>query len=88
MSFEPSWQVSVSFTEDEDRTRADAILEFGDARFHGWGRAKRTSGDPNVPVIGEELAASRALADLSNQLIDAASSRIEEFEHRPVHIPR
>ena len=88
MSLEPNWQVNITFTEDEERTRADAILEFGGSRFHGWGRAKRTTGDPSVPVIGEELAAARALADVAHQLLHEASERIETFEHKPVHIPR
>ena len=72
--------------ETEDRTRADAILEFGGQRFHGWGQAKRSPEDPSVPVIGEELAAARALSDLSHQLVHAAADRIESFEGRPVDL--
>lgn len=79
------WRVNVSFTEDEDRTRADAVLETANARFHGFGQAKRASGDPSVPVVGEELAASRALSDLAHQLLQAAAERIEVYEGRPVH---
>jgi len=78
-------RVDVAFTEGADRTRADAIVEFGGERFHGFGQAKRSSDDPSVPVIGEELAAARALSHLSHQLIDAAAERIEAFEGRPVH---
>ncbi|HEX6020360.1 MAG TPA: DUF1876 domain-containing protein [Solirubrobacter sp.] len=81
-----TWQVSLAFTEDGDRTRADAILELASARFHGFGQAKRAPGDPNVPVVGEELAAARALSDLSHQLIQAAADRIEGFEGHPVNL--
>jgi hypothetical protein len=88
MSLEPNWHVTIAFTEDEDRTRADATLDFRGEHFHGWGRAKRAAGDPSVPVIGEELAAARALADLSHQLLQAASERIERFEDRPVDVHR
>ena len=84
MQSEPMWRVEVSFTEEEDRTRADAILVFGDKRFHGWGQAKRSPGDPNVPVVGEELAASRALSELAHHLLHAAADRIEAFEGGPV----
>jgi hypothetical protein len=80
------WHVEVGFTEVDERTRADAILEFAGRRFHGWGQAKRSPGDPNVPVVGEELAAARALSDLSHQLISAAAERIEDYEGRPVSI--
>lgn len=86
MSNEPTWQVTIGFVEEDDRTRADAILEFGGQRFHGWGRAKRSPGDPMVRVIGEELAAARAMSDLSHQLLHAAADRIEEFEGHPVDI--
>jgi hypothetical protein len=83
---EQSWQVNVSFTEDADRTRADAVLELASQRFHGFGQAKRAPADPSVPVIGEELAAARALSDLSHQLLEAAAERIESFEGRPVDV--
>lgn len=86
MSSAPTWQVEVTFSEDEDHTRADAILQLGDQRFHGWGRAKRASGDPNVPVVGEELAAARALSDLTHKLLGAASARIEAWEGSHVAI--
>jgi len=39
-----------------------------------------------VPVIGEELAAARALSDLSHQLLHAAAARIEDFEGHPVKV--
>ncbi len=83
---EQSWPVSVSFTEDAERTRADAVLEFASRRFHGFGQAKRAPEDPNVPVVGQELAAARALADLSHQLLEAAAERIESFEGHPVDV--
>ena len=86
MQSEPQWHVEVAFSEDDDRTRADAILEFGGGRFHGWGQAKRSPGDPSVPVVGEELAAARALSELSHKLLDAAADEIEEFEGRRVEL--
>ena len=83
---EQSWRVDVSFTEDADRTRADAVLELAGQRFHGFGQAKRAPKDPSVPVIGEELAAARALSHLSHQLLEAAAERIEGFEGQPVDV--
>ena len=81
-----AWHVTITFTEDADRTRADAVLELADQRFHGFGQARRAPQDPNVPVIGEDLAAARALSDLSHQLVHAAAERIEAFEGRPVQL--
>jgi Domain of unknown function (DUF1876) len=81
-----SWRVDIGFTEDADRTRADAILELASERFHGFGQAKRAPEDPKVPVIGQDLAAARALSDLSHQLLQAAAERIESFEGHPVKL--
>jgi hypothetical protein len=83
---ELTWQVTVAFTEDADRTRADAILEIADQRFHGFGQAKRAPQDPSVPMIGQDLAAARALSDLSHKLLEAAADRIESFEGHPVKL--
>jgi Rv2632c-like len=83
---EQTWLVNISFTEDADRTRADAILVLANQKFHGLGQAKRAPQDPSVPVIGEELAAARALSDLSHQLLEVAAERIESFEGHPVDV--
>ena len=74
-----TWHVELTFTEDEDRTRADAILGLSGNQFHGFGQAKRAPGDPSVPIVGEELAAARALSDLAHKLLDAAAERIATF---------
>jgi len=79
------WRVEIAFTEDANRTRADAMLEVANQRFHGFGQAKRASEEPNLPVIAADLAAARALSDLSHQLVQVAAERIEAFEGRPVH---
>ena len=81
-----NWRVEIAFSEEGDRTRADAILELASDRFHGYGQAKRAPEDPSVPVIGQDLAAARALSDLSHQLLDAAASRIESAEGHPVRL--
>jgi hypothetical protein len=80
------WHVNIAFTEEGERTRADAVLELASERFHGFGQAKRAPEDPSVPVIGQDLAAARALSDLSHQLLHAAAHRIEAFEGHPVKL--
>ena len=32
-----------------------------------------------MPVVGEELAVARALQDLTNQVMEAANRKIEQF---------
>jgi hypothetical protein len=78
--------IEVLLDETPERTDAKAVMALRDARFTGWGRAKRNPSDANVPLIGEELATARALADLSHQLLEAASARIEAHEGHPVHV--
>lgn len=80
------WQVNISFVEDADRTRADAVLELASQTFHGFGQAKRAPRDPTVPLIGQDLAASRALSNLSHQLLEAAAERIQSYEDGPVRL--
>lgn len=39
-----------------------------------------------MPVIGQDLAAARALSDLSHQSLDAAAARIESREGHTVTV--
>lgn len=78
--------IDVAIEETPDHTDATATMTLRDARFAGWGRARRNPADPNVPKVGEELAVARALADLSHRLIDVAATEIGEFEGHPVHV--
>ena len=83
-----TWSIDLAFTEDEKETRAVVAVALRGERFTGEGSARRNPDDPNVPVVGEELATARALSDLSHKLLDGAAKRIEEFEGRPVSLPR
>ena len=84
---EQNWTVKIAFSEDAERTQADATLEGADDAHRGTGHAKRAPADPSVPAIGHDLAAARALSDLSHQLLSAAAERIESFEGHPVELP-
>jgi Rv2632c-like len=83
-----TWTVEITFSEDEDRTRADAMLTDGAEGLQGWGRARRNPVDPDVPAIGEDIAAARALSDLAHHLLERAAHRIESWEGRPVDVSR
>ena len=86
MSAERVWTVTIAFTEDEDKTRADAILQAGPLEMRGWGRARRNPVDPDMPAVGEEVAAARALSDVAHHLLEQAAHTIETWEGRPVHL--
>lgn len=77
------WTVEIAFSEDGGRTRADAWLNAGARQLAGWGRSRRNPADPEVPAVGRELAASRALADLAHQLVGEALDVVETFASGP-----
>ncbi|MFB9717356.1 dsRBD fold-containing protein [Planobispora longispora] len=67
------WNVEISITEDDadDLTTARAVLLAGDGTRHeSVAHARRSPGDQAVPDIGDELAAGRALSDLSAKLLE------------------
>ncbi|MDG4786694.1 DUF1876 family protein [Micromonospora sp. WMMD1102] len=69
------WTVDIVIEEcdDERRTRAEARLQTPQRiGLVGYGVAWRNPADRRVPEIGDELAVSRALADLAHGLLLAA----------------
>jgi hypothetical protein len=89
MSTVKRWTVDVLVNDDEGRTYAEACLRSGeDTRLVGVGRAKLNPSDRDIPEIGDELAAARALCDLGQRLLVAASNDIRAVTHEPVHLSR
>jgi uncharacterized protein DUF1876 len=81
-----AWAVEILLEETADETEAKAVLDAGGVQLGGWGRARRNPNDPEVPRIGEELAAARALNDLSHKLLEVAAAEIEKFEGGRVNV--
>jgi hypothetical protein len=84
-----SWTVEVLLHEDDDHTSARATLGAGAEQrrtITGEGRATRNPADPNVPEIGEEIATARALRDLADRLLQAASADIARTTRTEVHL--
>jgi hypothetical protein len=50
------------------------------------GDAFRNPKDASQPMIGEEIAAARGLIALGTELLQSASTRIEQVTHHPVHL--
>jgi len=76
----------VWFDEDARHTEARVTLHVRDLELTGFGLANRNPHDPNLPAVGEELAAARALSDLAHQLLDLAGLHIERHAGHPVHV--
>jgi len=82
------WTVDIYIDEHSDarRTYAEARLHTGDeTHLRGSGTAWRNPHDLEVPEIGDELAASRALADLAEKLRVAASTDVDDLTERASH---
>ena len=83
------WNVDIDISENDDKRQTRAVAQLhSDTRtvLRGEGVARRSPRDREVPEIGDELAAARALADLAYQLLDVTAGDIEQFTHRPVHL--
>jgi hypothetical protein len=73
-----SWSVDISLAERDGHTHAEARLHTRDAtHLTGSGIARLRPHDPDVPEIGEEIAAARALMDLAGHLLHAAADDLE-----------
>jgi hypothetical protein len=79
-----TWSVQIVLDEEGDETQADAVLDLnGKTELRGHGVSRRNPTDPQVPMIGDELAAARALSDLAHRLLDGAASDIEASTRTP-----
>ena len=76
----------VWFDEDETHTESRVTIHLRDYELTGFGRAQRRPHDPNLPAVGEELAAARAMSDLAHQLLDLATYQLEKLEGHPIHV--
>ncbi|MBT2522149.1 DUF1876 domain-containing protein [Arthrobacter sp. ISL-28] len=84
---EKGWSVNIVIDEHEGLTRAKAQLYAEDrSDLIGVGMARLNPADSNIPVIGDELATARALADLAHQLIEATAADIERVTKETPHL--
>lgn len=81
------WHIEIEFDEDDTHTKAALMLRLPDgAELRARGHAYRNPTDQPQPRIGEEIAAARALSDLTHQLFDKAAGEISEVTHKPATV--
>ena len=81
------WGAEIRFVEDETHTHATVSAQLRDGQtITTTGDAYRNPKDDSQPMVGEEIAAARALIALGTELLQAASRQIEQVTHRPVHL--
>lgn len=73
-----TWHVEIYLSESEGRTHAQAVLrtDAGTELAHA-GSARCSPDDRDVPEIGDELAACRALTGLAHDLFEASVLDVE-----------
>jgi hypothetical protein len=87
MAHATRWSVDIFISEDDGGTRAEARLHTGsDTHLRATGEARQNPHDSDVPEIGDELAVARALAALSNLLLQTAEGDIENVTHESVQL--
>ena len=73
-----TWHLHLNLFEEDDTTRAEAVLRTdAGTELRHVGTARRRPGDRDVPEIGDELAACRALSGLAHDLLDASITDIQ-----------
>lgn len=83
------WNVDIVIDERGCSTRAEARLIAGEvSALSGEGMARRSPQDVDVPEIGDEIAAARALSALAHRLLHVAAEDIECATHQPAHLHR
>lgn len=81
------WHIDIQFDEDETHTHAIVRARLGDDdTMTAIGDAFRNPRDIAQPMIGEEIAAARALIALGTDLLHRAGARIEAVTRHPVHL--
>jgi len=85
MNATKTWHVDIYIGEHEGQTHAEARLRpTDDVTLAATGTARLNPDDRDVPEIGDELAAARALSELAHRLLHAAAEDIEAITHERV----
>ncbi|MFC5905693.1 DUF1876 domain-containing protein [Streptacidiphilus monticola] len=78
------WHIEMEFREEGAKTAAVALVRLPDGtELRSQGYTSKHPNDPDLPRVGEELAAARALNDLAGQLLAKARGELQEETHIP-----
>ena len=84
-----TWDVRITVVESGGSTTAEATVMNGppDA-LRAVGHARKSPGDPEVPLIGDEIAAGRALRRLADRLLAVAEQDVSAAVGHRAHVHR
>lgn len=71
------WRLNLYLSEHDPDTTARIVLDTGDNVLESHAEARRNPRDTDIPEIGDELAAGRALIAMGRLLLNAAEGDIK-----------
>ena len=84
-----TWLVQVTMVESGASTTAEATLVAGDVgSLRAVGQARKDPADAALAVVGDEIAAGRALRRLADALLGQAETDITASTGVPGHVHR
>lgn len=78
MQHTAEWKIHLYLSEEDGTTKARAVVDTGTTSIEGHGMARCNPRDRDIPEIGDELAAGRALRDAAHQVLGTAQRDIED----------
>jgi hypothetical protein len=86
MSNSKTFTATLEVLEKGYVTDATARLTIAGEELVGVGKARRNPGDPERPMIGDELAIARALLTLARKLGEKVDEGVAAYEGHVVHV--
>jgi hypothetical protein len=84
-----TWDVRITVVESGGSTTAEATVMNGPPEsLRAVGHARRAPEDPPVPLIGDEIAAGRALRRLADRLLAVAEADVSAAVGHKAHLHR
>ncbi|MCF4122441.1 DUF1876 family protein [Antribacter sp. KLBMP9083] len=82
-----TWQVQVTLVESSGSTTAEAtVVGPTSGSLRAVGHARKAPQDEEIPAIGDELAAARALRRLADRLLEVAEYEIAASTGHAAHV--
>jgi hypothetical protein len=82
-----TWEVRITVVESGGSTTAEATVMNGPPEaLRGVGHARKAPEDPEVPLIGDEIAAARALRRLADRLLTVAEADVSAAIGHKAHL--
>jgi hypothetical protein len=84
-----TWDVRITVVESGGSTTAEATVMNGPPEsLRAVGHARKAPEDPQVPLIGDEIAAGRALRRLADRLLAVAEADVSAAVGHKAHLHR